>query len=302
MAMNNDDISFFRIPENSSDIMDYLEIYSGDDEDSDGRFDEFEPFVDIDFRNCNLLARLCEKEDYHVGTKEISKIADEIAAYLDRNLPDGTTFTISGFPMMDVKLVHYIVMGQMQSLLLSLLVVGLIVALLFRQIKAGPLALIPMSIAVIINFGIMGWLKIDLDMATSVIAAITIGIGVDDTIHFLNTFRHNKAQGLSVDETIRRTLTVSGKAILFTSLALIFGFSILIASNFLPIALFGILTATTMINTTIGALLILPSVIKATGIRLDKPTDNSGFGRYLRIDKLFGMEQNDSENKPTETT
>ena len=297
MAMNNDDISFYRIPENPMDIIDYLEIYSGDDEDSDGRFDEFEPFVDIDFRTCNLLARLCEKEDYHVGTTEISRIADEIAVYLDRTLPEGTSYTISGFPMMNVKLVHYIVTGQMQSLFLSLLVVGLIVALLFRQIKAGPLALIPMSVAVIINFGVMGWLHINLDMATSVIAAITIGIGVDDTIHFLNTFRHNRARGLSVDETIRRTLAVSGKAILFTSLALVFGFSILITSNFLPIALFGILTAATMINTTIGALLILPSVIKATGISLDEPDPSSGIGRYLNIDRFFGMEQNNSEKR-----
>jgi len=295
MAMNNDNVSFYKIPENQWDIIDYLEIYSGDDEDSDGRFDEFEPFVDIDFRNCNLLARLCEKEEYHVGTTEISRIADQIAAYLDEHLPEGVSYTISGFPMMNVKLVHYIVTGQMQSLFLSLLVVGLIVALLFRQMKAGPLALIPMSIAVIINFGIMGWLHINLDMATSVIAAITIGIGVDDTIHFLNAFRHNRARGLSVDDTIRSTLAVSGKAILFTSVALVFGFSILTTSNFLPIALFGILTATTMINTTIGALLVLPSVIKATGISLDEPPPESGIGRYLNIDKFFGMDQNDSE-------
>ena len=294
MAMNNDDVSFYKIPENRWDIIDYLEIYSGDDEDSDGRFDEFEPFVDVDFRHCNLLARLCEKEEYHVGTTEISRIADQIAVYLDEHLPEGVSYTISGFPMMNVKLVHYIVTGQLQSLFLSLLVVGLIVALLFRQIKAGPLALIPMSVAVIINFGVMGWLRINLDMATSVIAAITIGIGVDDTIHFLNTFRHNRAQGWNVDETIRRTLAVSGKAILFTSLALVFGFSILTTSNFLPIALFGILTATTMINTTIGALLVLPSVIKATGVSLDEPSSGSWIDRHLNIDKLFGMNQNDA--------
>ena len=293
MAMNNDDISFYKIPETRADIIDYLEIYSGDDDNSDGRFDEFEPFVDIDFRMCNLLARLCEKEDYNVGTTKIKIIAGKIADYLDKNLPEGISYNISGFPMMNVKLVHYIVLGQMQSLLLSLLVVGLIVALLFQQIKAGPLALIPMSIAVIVNFGIMGWLQIDLDMATSVIAAITIGIGVDDTIHFLNTFRQNRAQGLDIDETIRRTLTVSGKAILFTSIALIFGFSVLITSNFLPITLFGILSAATMINTTIGALLILPSVIKATGINLDRPPSDSWVSRHLNIDKFLGMEQND---------
>ncbi|MCD6487290.1 MAG: MMPL family transporter [Syntrophobacterales bacterium] len=293
MAMNNDDISFYKIPENRADIIDYLEIYSGDDNNSDGRFDEFEPFVDIDFRTCNLLARLCEKEDYNVGTREIKKIAGKIANYLDKNLPEGISYTISGFPMMNVKLVHYIIRGQMRSLLLSLLVVGLIVALLFQQIKAGPLALIPMSVAVIINFGIMGWLQINLDMATSVIAAITIGIGVDDTIHFLNAFRQNRARGLDIDETIRRTLAVSGKAIIFTSLALILGFSVLITSNFLPIILFGILTATTMINTTIGALLILPSVIKATGINLDKPPSDSWVSRHLDIDKFLGMKQDD---------
>ena len=292
MAMNNDDRAFYRIPENRWDIIDYLEIYSGDDDDSDGRFDEFEPFVDIDFRYCNLLARLCEKEEYHVGTTEISRIATEIAGHLDRTLPEGLTYTISGFPMMNVKLVRYIVTGQLQSLLLSLMVVGLIVILLFRQIKAGPLALIPMSVAVIINFGLMGWLGVNLDMATSVIAAITIGIGVDDTIHFLNTFRHNRGRGMSIDETIRRTLAVSGKAILFTSFALVFGFSVLTTSNFFPIVLFGILTATTMVNTTIGALLVLPSVIKATGINLDTPEHRSWLGRHLRIDKSSGIDQN----------
>ena len=293
MAMNNDDISFYKIPENRTDIIDYLEIYSGDDENSDGRFDEFEPFVDIDFRTCNLLARLCEKENYNVGTTEIKRIAGKISNYLDKNLPEGVSYTISGFPMMNVKLVHYIVKGQMQSLFFSLLIVGIIIALLFRQIKAGPLALIPMSIAVIVNFGIMGWLQINLDMATSVIAAITIGIGVDDTIHFLNAFRQNRARGLDIDESIRRTLAVSGKAILFTSFALILGFSVLITSNFLPIALFGILTATTMINTTIGALLILPSVIKATGINLDRPPSDSWVSRHLDIDKFLGMKEDD---------
>ncbi|MBW2630507.1 MAG: MMPL family transporter [Deltaproteobacteria bacterium] len=293
MAMNNDDISFYKIPEDRLDIIDYLEIYSGDDDNSDGRFDEFEPFVDIDFRTCNLLARLCKKEDYSVGTTEIKKIAGKISNYLDKNLPEGVSYTISGFPMMNVKSVYYIIRGQMQSLFLSLLIVGIIVMLLFQQIKAGPLALIPMSVAVIVNFGIMGWLQIDLDMATSVIAAITIGIGVDDTIHFLNTFRQNRARGLDIDETIRRTLAVSGKAILFTSLALILGFSVLITSNFLPIILFGILTATTMINTTIGALLILPSVIKATGINLDRPPSDSWVSRHLDIDKFLGMKQDD---------
>jgi predicted RND superfamily exporter protein len=176
--------------------------------------------------------------------------------------------------------------------LLSLVVIGIIVTLLFYHLKAGLLALIPMSIAVIFNFGIMGWLGIKLDLATSIIAAITIGIGVDDTIHFLNTFRHNSEKGYSIDENIARTLAVSGKAIIFTSIALIFGFSVLVTSSFIPVILFGILMATTMIATTIGALLILPAAIKITGIELvRRKGSETWIGRYLDIGRLFGLEE-----------
>jgi len=178
------------------------------------------------------------------------------------------------------------------SLLLCLIVVCIMVILLFKNIQAGFLALIPMSVGVIINFGIMGWFGINLDMATAIIASLTIGIGVDDTIHFLNTYRHNREMNLSVDETIRRTLAVSGKAIIYTSLALIFGFSVLVASNFVPIILFGILAAITMIATTIGALLVLPSVIKATGVSLEESTSESRIWKYLYIGKFFQIREN----------
>jgi len=297
MAMNNDNRSLYAIPDEKSDIMDYLELYGGDDDDFDGRFDEFEPFVDEYFRTTNILARLSKKEAVEVSTTKIKYIFSKISDYLDDHLSAPASFTLSGFPMMNVKFVYYVVKGQIQSLILSLIVVGIIVALLFHKLRAAPLALIPMSIAVIVNFGIMGWFDIALDMATSIIAAITIGIGVDDTIHFLNTFRHNRAKGYDVNETIARTLAVSGKAIVFTSLALILGFSVLMTSHFKPIILFGLLTATTMINTTIGALLVLPSTIKATGINLGKPTRETWITRYLNIDRLLGLEERESQER-----
>jgi len=118
--MNNDDPLLYTIPDNQMDIIDYLEIYSGDDDDSDGRFDEFEPYVDADFRASNLSARLCSKEGRKVSTSEMKYIATKISDYLEKNLPENYSFTISGFPMMNVNLVHYIVSGQLQSLLLSL--------------------------------------------------------------------------------------------------------------------------------------------------------------------------------------
>jgi len=288
LAMNDDDPSYYNIPERYEDIIDYLEIYSGDDDNSDGRIDEFESYVDHDFKTANLVARLAKKEDYNLGTSQTKRIIETVAKYLQSIVPAPYSFKITGFPVMNIKIAHYVVTGQMNSLLLSLIVIAIIVAVLFNNFKAGFLALIPMSVAVIINFGIMGWFNINLDMVTSIIAAITIGIGVDDTIHFLNTYRYYRKKGYGIDETIEKTLRVSGKAIIYTSLALIFGFSVLTMSSFKPVILFGILMAITMIATTIGALLVLPSVIRFTRVNLMK--SQGRIWRFIHIGRFFKME------------
>ncbi|MBC2714399.1 MAG: MMPL family transporter [Desulfobacteraceae bacterium] len=270
MAMNNDDPTFFAIPDNNMDIIDYLEIYSDDDDNSDGRIDRFEPYVDTEFQACNVLARLGEHGDTLLGTLGMEHIFTRISEHFDQILPAGYSYKITGHPFLMVTSAGYIVNGQIQSLLLTLVVIGIMILFLLRDFKAGLLSLIPMSVAVIINFGIMGWFGIYLDVATSTIATITIGIGVDDTIHFLNTFRYYRKLGEDVDTAIQHTLEVAGKAILFTSCALIFGFSVLGLSTFKPLILFGLLMMITMVATTIGALIVLPSAIKLTKVRLVK--------------------------------
>ncbi|MBU0993320.1 MAG: MMPL family transporter [Proteobacteria bacterium] len=289
-AMNKDDIAYYKIPENTMDILDYLELFDGEDKNSDGRIDNFEAYVDPQFKTCNIVTRMTEKEGKKTfGTTRVAKIVDQIQQYLDVNLPAPYTYKITGFLLIDIIMSRYIVNGQMQSLFLSLIVIGIIVALLFNNVKAGLLALIPMSAAVLFNFGIMGWLGINLDMVTSVIAAITVGIGVDDTIHFLNTFKFYRESGLNINDTITKTLEVSGKAIIYTSLALIFGFIVLTVSNFKPIILFGVLMALTMMATTVGALLILPSVINLTQVNLEK--SEAWYWKYLNLGKVFGLER-----------
>ncbi|MEZ4565787.1 MAG: efflux RND transporter permease subunit [Desulfobacterales bacterium] len=269
MAMNNDDPAYFKIPENRADIMDYLEIYSGEDDNSDGRFDEFEPFVDLNFQKNNILVRLGHYNDERMGTSKIKQIIASIETHLDATLPAEYSYAITGYPTIQVQLAHYVVTGQLTGLVLSLGIVALVIILLFKKISAGPLALIDMGVTILINFGIMGWFGISLDMVTSVIASITIGIGVDDTIHFLNTYRHNKNEDISTSKAIEQTLFVAGKAIVFTSLALTGGFLVLVTSSFEPIILFGILIALTMVNTTIGSILLVPAAIRMTGIKLD---------------------------------
>jgi len=221
------------------------------------------------------------------------KIINNIKPYLKEKIPTGYTFKTSGEPKIMVRLMHYIVKGQMMSLFFSLIVVALVVFLLFKNFYAGLTALIPICVAVLFNFGIMGWFGIRLDVATAIIASVTIGIGIDDTIHFLNTYRHFRSLGCSMDETIAKTLTISGRAIVYTSLALIFGFLILTVSNFKPIILFSFLTAVTMVATTIGALLVLPAVIKAADLNLQEQAADSRVWKYLDIGRLFRSEENE---------
>ncbi len=278
MAMNNGDRNYFKIPDDRVTILDYLEIYSGEDENSDGVYDDFESFVDIFYQKTNVLARLTRKATERLGTTEIKCIMDRVETHLEETLPEAYTFTVTGYPAINVRLAHYVVMGQLTGLALSLIFVVGVIIVLFRKLTAGPLALIDMGVTILINFGVMGWFGIDLDMVTSVIATITIGIGVDDTIHFLNTYRVYKPEFINVPDTIEKTMFVSGKAILFTSMALIFGFFSQVTSNFLPIVLFSLLISLTMINTTIGSILLIPAAIRFTGIELDRP--NKIFRHY----------------------
>lgn len=278
MAMHNGDPEFFRIPADRMTIMDYLAIYGGADSDSDGVYDDFEPFVDVFYQKTNVLARLTTKQADRLGTTQIRQILGKINAHLEQTLPDDYGYEVTGYPAVNLKLAHYVVTSQLVGLALSLVFVVVVITALFRKFAAAPMALIDMGVTILINFGIMGWFGIELDMVTSVIATITIGIGVDDTIHFLNTYRFYRPQCETVEETIEQTLFVSGKAIMFTSLALTFGFLSMVTSNFLPIVLFSVLTALTMINTTIGSILLIPAAIGLTGVELGKPANKGADG------------------------
>ncbi len=287
MAMNNDDPTYWRIPEKKMDIMDYMEIYSGDDDDFDGRYDDFESYIDVQYRTVMVFAKIHHHDGKLISTRDTEIIQQKIDDHLKKTLPPPYTYRITGEPSIMVRLADYQVSGQMSSLALSLFVVCLVVIGLFKSWKAGLVSLIPMGTAVIMNFGVMGWFGISLDTATSIIAAVTIGIGVDDTIHFLNSYRHFRSRGMSVDETIQKTLAISGKAIIYTSLALIFGFSVLVVSNFIPLIYTGFLIANTMVATTIGALILLPAAIKAFNISLDPSPSDSLFWRIFYIGRFF---------------
>ncbi|MCG8380464.1 MAG: MMPL family transporter, partial [Proteobacteria bacterium] len=159
--------------------------------------------------------------------------------------------------------------NMLQSLFRSqILTIGAVFAailfmfiILFRNIQLALIAIIPNIFSAVLILGTMGWLNIPLDMMTITIAAITIGISVDDTIHYIHRFQHEYPVDKDYEEAINRCHGGIGKAIYYTSIAIFFGFAMLSFSNFIPTIYFGLLTGFAMIVALIGDLLLLPSII-----------------------------------------
>ena len=160
----------------------------------------------------------------------------------------------------------------------------LAIKLLFKSYKAGLLAIAPLLSTVLLNFGIMGWFGISLDISTAMIASIAIGTGDDVNIHFIHTYRYYRELGLGIDDALIKTLSTGGKAILYSGLTLFLGFSVVGLSNFRPTMLFGLLCGFSLIVTTMGALFILPSVVKLTELDLGKIKSESLFWKYFVLE------------------
>jgi predicted RND superfamily exporter protein len=133
--------------------------------------------------------------------------------------------------------------------------------ILFKSVKVSLIALTANIIPISTIFGIMGWLGIPLDIMTITIAAIAIGIGVDDTIHFIHRFEDEFKVDHDYINSMRRSHESIGYAMYYTSLVIILGFSILVLSNLIPTIYFGLLTVVTMISVLTADLLLLPKLL-----------------------------------------
>lgn len=133
--------------------------------------------------------------------------------------------------------------------------------LLFRSFRVAVTAIIPNVVSAVLVLGLMGWLAIPLDLMTITIAAITIGIAVDDTIHYMHRFKHEFAIDGDYWAAIHRCHHTIGRAMYYTSITIMLGFSILALSQFVPTIYFGLLTGIAMLVALLADLTLLPVLI-----------------------------------------
>ena len=196
------------------------------------------------------------------SSRKFLETREAILADLKHRFPPTMTFDVTGIGIAVSASSEVLVSGQVRSLGLTLSAIFVIMFFLFLSGRVGLVGVITCAFPIVINFGLMGWLGIRLSMATSLIASIATGIAVDDIIHYLVRYNREFKKDLDKDRALTDTVRRTGVPILFTSLIISVGFSILLFSNFTPTSVFGGLMVITMISALIGDLILLPSIMR----------------------------------------
>jgi len=264
-VFNGKDNTYRRIPDTNAEVLDYQLIFEGDDDDRDGVADNLENLIEPSYNKLNIIVTLRDKGDIAIDTGDYERIEKDVITifndYFDGMNVDCYT---SGWSILHKDVQNEIVRGQLISIFFSFFVIFLIITFLFRSPVTGLISIIPLSASIFVTFGLMGYIGVPLDIATVLISAVAIGIAVDDTIHYmlhLRTFKHKLGKDTDIETLIYKTSSFTSKAIIYTSVALIFGFLVLLSSTFIPIRQFAYLTAFTLFIATVATLWALPSII-----------------------------------------
>ncbi|MDR2185610.1 MAG: MMPL family transporter [Treponema sp.] len=194
-----------------------------------------------------------------VGQYDTNRALDEIHNYVNANFPKNLRVVVGGSAIVEDSLNRLVVQSQLISVIVSLFMVFLIIAVSNRSIVAGCIGIAPLSISILINFAVMGFLGIKLNIGTSMVASVSVGIGIDYTIHYLETFkREYRAGGKNF---LRRTFTTSGKAIVINAVSVGAGFAVLLFSQFNMLADLGLLIAMTMGTSALISLTVIPVLL-----------------------------------------
>lgn len=229
-------------------IAQYLLLYSGSVDD----------FIDDALEPSQTRMMVQMKSPKNADTRAVEK---SILDYAAATFPPGYTVSVTGLGKLAGSVNGLTIRSQTNSILTSLIIVFIIIAFSYRSWVAGFYGIITLSLSLLINFGIMGFFNIKLDMGSSMVASVAIGIGIDYTIHFLSRYRLERQKSNDLAEVTKNTLLTSGKAILFNASAVAAGFSVLIYSSFIPLENLGLLIALTMVTSSLGALMVLPALL-----------------------------------------
>ncbi len=192
---------------------------------------------------------------------DLWELHDRYVAIPEDDLEPAVAYAASGMPRIYRELDESLVSSQLQSLAIAFLVVLFMLSIQFGSLWAGILGCIPIAFTVLLNFAVMAYAGIPLDMSTVLIASLAIGIGIDYTIHYMSRLRTETRRHDDLERAVTETTRTTGSAIAINSVSVAAGFSTLLAASLIPMMHFGWMTAMTMIVSALAALLLIPAVV-----------------------------------------
>ena len=216
-------------------------------------------YISEDDNQVRLSARVIESMD---GLNR-KNLIDEVKTDLIQNYQlSEEQFYLSGISVIYNNLLQSLFQSLIGSLTIVFSAIFIMFIILFRSLYMALIAMIPNLLSAASVLGIIGWSGIPLDIMTVTVAAISIGIGVDNTIHYVHRFLKEYDLQKNYDLAIKNSHATIGRAMFYTSLTIVLGFMILVSSNFNPSVFFGIFTSFSMIIAILAALMLLPVLIR----------------------------------------
>ena len=216
------------------------------------------PYINIEKNQLRVSTRVIDSKKGLNRNKLIKTIRSDLLKIIDKNY---ATFNITNLLVIYDNLLQSLFQSQIETLGLTVILLFMMFLILFRDFTIATVAMIANIIPVGVIFAFMGYNNIPLDMMTITIAAISMGIAVDDTIHYIHRFNYEMKLHNNIKEAIINSHKSIGKAMFYTSTIIIVGFILLVLSNFIPTIYFGLLIVLAMFMAILADLLLLPALL-----------------------------------------
>jgi predicted RND superfamily exporter protein len=221
------------------------------------------PYVDVQNNMTRVSTRVIDSMPKLQRDKLLKKIDQDIKEMIN---PKYEEYKISNLLVIYNNMLQSLFNSQIKTIGLVVAILFIMFLILFKNLKVAFIAIVANTTPVGVIFGFMGWMDIPLDMMTITIAAISIGIAVDNTIHYIHRYRIEYNNTKSLEKSMFNAHASIGTAMFYTSTIIMIGFSILVLSNFIPTIFFGMLTMLAMFMAIVADLLLLPVLLLIFGV------------------------------------
>ena len=259
LVLHDNDPAYHVVPRSREAIGQFLFLFQ-----SSGDPDDLDNFLDHNAQRANIWIQLKGGDNRQMASLE-KRLDRFLTAYPP---PQGISVRWSGLTYINRIWQDLMVIGMLKAVLGSFLVVFLLMVAEFRSLVFGILSMVPLSLAILLSYGLVGWVGKDYDMPIAVCSSLALGLAVDYAIHFLARFRYHARQSHNLTVTNQYMFGEPGRAILRNALVITLGFLPLTASSLTPYVTVGVFFALLMSISTLATLLLLPAILKMVGKRI----------------------------------